>query len=60
MPSCDTSAIKISLYDDYSLDLGTKTLILNASVDFILSSKRFDGPFFRIIIYVVNNSLNKL
>ena len=60
LPSCDTSVIKLFLYGDDSLDLVTSTLILNASVDFILSSKRFDGPFYRIIIYVVNNTLKKL
>ena len=43
LPSCDTSVIKLFLYDDDSLDLVTNFLILNASVDFILSSKRFDG-----------------
>ena len=60
LPSCDTSVIKLFLYGDDSLDLVTSTLILNASVNFILSSKRFDGPFYRIIIYVVNNTLKKL
>ena len=43
-PSSDTSAIKLLLYGDDSLDLVTNTLILNISVDSILSSKRFDGP----------------
>ena len=60
MPSCDTSVIKLLLYGDNSLDLVTNTLILNVSVDFILSSKRFEGPFCIVIIYVVNNSLIKL
>ena len=60
LPSCDTSVIKLFLYGDDSLDLVTSTLILNASVDFISSSKRFDGPFYRITIYVVNNALKKL
>ena len=60
LPSCDTSVIKLFLYGDDSLDLVTSTLILNASVDFILSSKRFDGPFYRIIVYVVNNTPKKL
>ena len=52
--------IKLFLYGDDSLDLVTSTLILNTSVDFILSSKRFDGPFYKIIIYVANNTLKKL
>ena len=60
LPSCDMSVIKLFLYGDDSLDLVRSTLILNASVDFILPSKRFDGPFYRIIIYVVNNTLKKL
>ena len=60
LPSCDTSVLKLFLYGDDSLDLVTKTLILNASVDFILSIKRFDGRFYRIIIYVLNNTLKKL
>ena len=60
MPSSDTSVIKLFLYGDDSLDLVTNTLILNASVDFILSSKGFDGPFYGIIIYVVNNTHKKL
>ena len=47
LPSCDTSVTKLLLYGDDSLDLVTNTLILNASVDFILSSKRFDGPLLK-------------
>ena len=43
-PSNDASVIKRFLHDDDSLDSLTNTLILNAFVDFILSSKRFDGP----------------
>ena len=44
LPSCDISIIKLLLYGDDSLDLATNTLILNSSVDFNISSKRFDGP----------------
>ena len=44
LPSCDTSVIKLLLYGDDLLDMVTNTLILNTSIDFILSSKRFDGP----------------
>ena len=44
MPSCDTSVIKLLLYGDDLLELVTNTLILHASVNFILSSKRYDGP----------------
>ena len=46
LPSCDISAIELLLYGDDSLDLITKTLILNASVNFILSSKRFEDALF--------------
>ena len=41
--SCDTTIVKILLYGDKMLNLMTNTLIFNASVDFILWSKRFDG-----------------
>ena len=43
LTSCDTAIVKLLLYGHESLDLETNTLILNASVDFILSSQRFDG-----------------
>ena len=36
--SCDAAIVKILVYGDELLDLVTKTLILNASADFILSS----------------------
>ena len=57
LPSSDKSLINLFDYGDDSLDLVTSALILNASVDFISLSKRFDGPFYRIIIYVVNKLL---
>ena len=44
LPSCETTFVKLLLYRDGSFDLATNTLILNASVEYILSSKRFDGP----------------
>ena len=44
LTSCDATFIKLILYGDESLDLGTNTLILNASVNFILSTERFDDP----------------
>ena len=44
LPFCDTSVIKLLLYGDGSLDLVRNTLMLNASVDFILSRKRSEGP----------------
>ena len=44
--SCDTSIVKLLFYGHDSLDLVANTLILNAFVDFISASKRFDGPLF--------------
>ena len=44
LTSCDASIVKLLLNGDESLDLETNTLILNATVNFILSNKRFDGP----------------
>ena len=44
LTSCDATFVKLILYGDESLDLGTNTLILNASVNFILSTERFDDP----------------
>ena len=60
LPSCDTAVIKLLFYGDDLIDSMTSTLILNASVDFILTSKRFDGPLYRKIIYAASNSLIKL
>ena len=42
--SCDATIVKLLLYGDESFDLVTNTLKINASVGFILSSKRFDRP----------------
>ena len=44
LTACDASIVKLFLNGGVSLDLETDTLILNVTVDFILSSKRFDGP----------------
>ena len=44
LPSCEAGFIKRLLYGDDSFDSATNTLILNASLEYILSSKRFDGP----------------
>ena len=60
LPSCDTSVIKLLLYGDNLLDLLTNTLILNASIDFILSSIRPDGPLLYDYYNVVNNNLIKI
>ena len=44
LPFCDNLVMKRLLYGDNSFDLVANTLMLNLSVDFILSSERFDGP----------------
>ena len=43
LPSCETAFVKL-LYGDDSFDSMTNTLILNASLEYILSSNRFDVP----------------
>ena len=42
----ETIFVKLLLYGDDSFDSATNTLILNASDEYISSSKRFDGPLF--------------
>ena len=53
LPSCETAFVKLLSYGDDSFDSATNTLILNASLEYSSSSKRFDGPllynFFNII-----------
>ena len=44
LTSCEATVVKLRLHGDKSLDLVTNNLTLNASIDFILSSKHFDGP----------------
>ena len=56
LTSCDATIVKLLLHGDESLDLETNTLILNASVDFILSSKRLTVHLYRIVFcYNVKN-----
>ena len=43
LPSWETTFVKYLHYGDDSFDLLASTLTLNASVEYILSSKRFDG-----------------
>ena len=43
LTTCGATIVKLLLYGDELLDLVTNTLSLNATVDFILSSKSFDG-----------------
>lgn len=43
--SCEATVLKVLLFHGRELfDLVSSTLILNASVDFILSRKGFEGP----------------
>ena len=44
LPSYETTFVKLLLYGDDSFYSVTNTLILNASVEYILSSKKFDSP----------------
>ena len=44
LPSCETAFVKLLSYGDDSFDSATNTLILNASLEYSSSSKRFDGP----------------
>ena len=44
LPFCDNLVMKRLLYGDNSFDLVANTLMLNLSVDFILSSERFNIP----------------
>ena len=44
LPYCETALVKLLLYSDNSFDSATSTLILNASLEYILSSKRVDVP----------------
>ena len=44
LPFCEAAFVKLFLYGNDSFDQATNTLILNASAQYILSSKRHDGP----------------
>ena len=52
LPSCETAFVKLLLYGDDSFDSATNTLILNASLEDILSSKRLDGPLLQIFVNI--------
>ena len=43
LPFCEAAFVKLFLYGNDSFDQATNTLILNASAQYILSSKRYDG-----------------
>ena len=44
LSSCEATFVKLFLYGHDSFESATNTLILNTSVEYILSSRRFDGP----------------
>ena len=48
----DSSLTHTLLYGNPSFDIITNSLILNATIDFILSSKRFEEALFKEIINV--------
>ena len=41
----DTFMTKTFLFDDNSLSNSTNTLISNSKIDYVIPSKRVDGPF---------------
>ena len=48
----DSSLTQTLLYGNPSFDIITNSLILNATIDFILSTKRFEEALFKEIINV--------
>ena len=42
----DLRLIQVLLFGDISLDVNTNSSIINATIDFVISSKRFEKPFF--------------
>ena len=49
----ETIFVKLLLYGDDSFDSATNTLTLNASDEYISSSKRFDGPLFIDFLFML-------
>ena len=43
----DLGLTQILLFDDTSLDVNTNSSILNATIDFVISSKRFEEPLLK-------------
>ena len=46
LENTDSSLTQTLLYGNPSLDINTNSLILNAAIDFILSTKRFEEVLF--------------
>ena len=53
LSSCETTFAKILVYGDDSFGSATNAFILNASVEYILSSKRFDGALLQIFLFML-------
>ena len=47
LENTETSLTQAVLYGNTYLDINTNSLILNATIDFILSTKRFEGALFK-------------
>ena len=55
LSSCESTFVKLLIYGDDSFASAINTFILNASVECILSSKRFDGALLYIfVIYTLS------
>ena len=52
----DITIFRILLYGEPSFDGMSNILMLNASIDFLMSSKRFDGPLIQLSIDHSNTS----
>ena len=46
LDKCDFCLTQIFLFDDTFLDVNTNSSILNATIDFVISSKRFEEQLF--------------
>lgn len=51
LPSCETLFVELLYHGDDSSDSVTMTLKLNASIEYILSNRRFAGPFLYNFFY---------
>ena len=51
LPSCETLFVELLYHGDDSSNSATITLKLNASIEYILSNRRFAGPFLYNFFY---------
>ena len=54
--SIDTSLTQILLFGNSSFNTNDNTKIINLTIDFVLSTKRFDGPLLRTVIFFLSHS----